>query len=86
MNLYGAPAMTSREFTSYQFKTIVSLSVTVVPPLGDNDSSKLINLGTNRWSFKAEMGFARARGPWVFEFMGCVVVHRQHELPQRQHA
>jgi hypothetical protein len=63
MNLYGAPAMTPRKFPRIKFKTIVGVSVTVVPPLGKSDSSKLINLGTNRWSFKTEMGFARARGP-----------------------
>ena len=72
INLYGAPAMTPREFASYQLKTIVGLSVSVVPPLGQYDPAKLINLGTNRWSFKTEMGFSRARGPWVFEAMAGV--------------
>jgi hypothetical protein len=72
MNLYGAPAMTPREYASYQWKTIVGVSATVVPPLGEYDSTKLINLGTNRWSFKTELGFARSRGQWVFEAMAGV--------------
>jgi Putative MetA-pathway of phenol degradation len=69
MNLYGAPAMTPREFASYRLQTIVGVSITVVPPLGQYDSTKLINLGTNRWSFKPEVGFSHAIGPWVVEAM-----------------
>jgi Putative MetA-pathway of phenol degradation len=69
VNLYGAPAMTLKEFAAYQHRTIVGVSVTVVPPLGQYDSTKLINLGTHRWSFKPEVGFSRAYGKWVVEGM-----------------
>ena len=34
MNLYGAPSMTPQQFASYQHRTIVGVSVTVAPPLG----------------------------------------------------
>lgn len=69
MNLYGAPSMTPQEFAAYRHRTIVGVSVTVAPPLGQYDSSKLINLGTNRWSFKPEVGVSRAYGKWVVEAM-----------------
>ena len=72
MNIYGAPAMTLKEFASYQHRTIVGVSVTVAPPLGQYDSTKLINLGTNRWSFKPELGLSRAFGQWVVEAMAGV--------------
>jgi outer membrane putative beta-barrel porin/alpha-amylase len=72
MNLYGAPAMTPKEFASYQFGTILGVSVTVAPPLGQYDSAKLINLGNHRWSIKPEVGLSRARGPWVLEMMAGV--------------
>jgi Putative MetA-pathway of phenol degradation len=72
MNLYGAPAMTPKEFASYQHETIVGISLTVAPPLGQNDPAKLINLGTNRWSFKPEIGFSQAHGQWVVEAMAGV--------------
>ena len=39
---------------------------------GSTDSAKLINLGTNRWSFKPEVGISRSRGKWVFEGMAGV--------------
>ena len=69
VNLYGAPAMTPREFAAYSQRTIVGVSVTVAPPLGQYDSTKLINLGTHRWSVKPELGFSRAAGSWVVELM-----------------
>src|SRR4249919_2079846 len=43
VNLYGAPAMTPKAFASYGQRTIVGVSVTVVSPLGQYDSAKLIN-------------------------------------------
>ena len=72
VNLYGAPAMTPKEFASYRQETIVGLSISVVPPLGQYDSTKLINLGTNRWSFKPELGYSRTLGQWVVEAMAGV--------------
>jgi hypothetical protein len=69
MNVYGAPSMTPQEFASYRHRTIVGVSVTVAPPLGQYDSSKLINLGTHRWSVKPEVGLSRAYGKWVVEAM-----------------
>ena len=72
MNLYGAPSMTPQAFASYRQQTILGVSVTVVPPLGQYDSAKLINLGTNRWSFKPELGVSRAYGRWVVEGMAGV--------------
>ena len=72
VNLYGAPAMTPREFASYVQQTIVGVSIVVAPPLGQYDSGQLINVGTNRWSFKPEFGFSRTRGSWVLEGMAGV--------------
>jgi len=72
MNLYGAPSMTPKAFASYNRRTIVGLSVTVAPPLGQYDNTKLINLGANRWSIKPELGLSRAYGPWVIEAMAGV--------------
>lgn len=69
VNLYGAPAMTPKEFASYQQRGIVGVSLTVAPPLGQYDPAKLINLGTNRWSFRPELGLSRTSGKWVVEMM-----------------
>jgi len=72
MNLYGAPAMVPKAFAGYRQRMLVGVSLTIAPPLGQYDSAKLINLGTNRWSFKPEVGISRARGKWVFEGMAGV--------------
>ena len=44
----------------------------MAPPVGQYDSTKLINLGTHRWSVKPELGLSRAFGRWVVEAMAGV--------------
>jgi hypothetical protein len=72
VNLYGAPATAPKNFGAYRMKTIVGVSVAVAGPRGPYDNTKVINLGTNRWSIKSEVGYARAMGPWVLELMAGV--------------
>jgi len=72
VNLFGGPAMELKEFASYKPKTNIGASIRILPPLGQYDSSKLINLGTNRWSFKPEIGVTRALGRWSLEFYAGV--------------
>ena len=67
VNLFGAPALSAKEFASYQQDLIVGVSLQVSAPLGQYDDSKLLNLGNNRWSFKPELGISKAWGPWTFE-------------------
>jgi Putative MetA-pathway of phenol degradation len=67
VNLFGAPAMTLKEFAAYRAKTVVGVSLTVGTPVGQYDSTKYINLGANRWSFRPEVGIALTQGPWTFE-------------------
>jgi hypothetical protein len=69
VNLYGAPAMAPAQFANYSLKTVVGASVTMVPPIGSYDDSRLLNIGSNRWSAKPELGLSHAMGPWVFEAM-----------------
>jgi hypothetical protein len=72
INVYGAPAIAPRDFASYRLPTLVGVSLVVAPPLGQYSSDRAINLGTNRWSFKPELGVAHPMGPWVLELMGGV--------------
>ena len=55
----GAPAVTREEFAKSSPNTIVGASVTVIAPTGQYFNNKLINLGTNRWSFKPEIGLSQ---------------------------
>jgi len=57
INLWGNPAMTASEFAKRTHRTlIVGTSLTMASPSGQYDNTKLINIGTNRWSFKPEIG------------------------------
>ena len=67
VNLYGAPALSFEEFKSYRQDTIIGVSLQVTAPLGQYDSDQLVNIGTNRWSFKPEVGISKALGRWTFE-------------------
>jgi hypothetical protein len=72
VNLFGAPAMTPRQFAAYRPKVNVGASITVVMPLGQYYSDKLVNLGSNRWGFKPEVGITRTWGKWRAEwYMGA---------------
>jgi hypothetical protein len=67
LNLYGAPALSLKEFASYQQDTIIGASVQLSVPTGQYDADKLINIGGNRWFVKPELGFSKVWGPWTLE-------------------
>jgi hypothetical protein len=75
VNLKGGPAMQLSEFSKWVEKSLMGLSVKVAPPTGQYDPNRLINWGSNRWSFKPEFGYSRRRkhlvvdgyaGVWLF--------------------
>lgn len=68
MNFIGAPALTAAEFKDYRQDFILGASLRVTAPLGQYNYDKLVNIGTNRWSLKPEIGFSKAVGPWTVEF------------------
>ena len=69
LNIYGAPALSVKEFAAYRQDLIVGVSMQVSAPLGQYDESKLLNLGNNRWSFKPELGISKAWGQWTLELV-----------------
>jgi hypothetical protein len=72
VNLVGAPALTPQRFATFQRRTIVGFSLTTLVPLGQYSAGKLINIGTNRWSFKPEVGLSETFGNWRMEFFAGV--------------
>jgi len=73
--LKGGPVHSLREFDDYKPTTTVGLSLTVSAPTGEYNSDKLLNLGTDRWSFKPEIGMSHPFGPdqkWQGDVYGHV--------------
>ena len=75
VNLYGAPALSLPEFASYRQDLIIGASLQVSAPLGQYDPDKLVNIGTNRWSFKPELGISKALGPLTLELTTGVTLY-----------
>ena len=72
VNLLGGPALTPREFHQHKPVTTLGASLIVTAPFGEYDSTKLINLGTNRWACKPELGLSKPVGNWAFELYAGV--------------
>ncbi|PYV73256.1 MAG: hypothetical protein DMG96_23770, partial [Acidobacteria bacterium] len=71
MNLHGSPALTAREFTTSRRRTpILGTSLSVQAPSGQYANKKLINLGTNRWAFKPELGVSYPLRKFDLDFYG----------------
>jgi len=66
-NFYGAPALTLDQFRAWQQDVVIGASLRVSAPWSQYDEDRLINIGTNRWSFKPEVGVSKTFGPWTLE-------------------
>ncbi len=71
VNLYGAPPLAGQEFRDYRAKTdcetIVGIGLVMQPPTGQYFEDKLINLGSNRYTFTPQFGVVHTRGKWSGE-------------------
>lgn len=67
VNLLGGPALSAREFAVHKATTTLGVSVTVSAPTGQYSPEKLVNIGTNRWAVKTELGVSCPSGAWTFE-------------------
>jgi len=79
VNFYGAPALKAAEFKSYQQDLIIGASLQVSVPAGQYDSAKLVNIGTNRWYFKPELGVSKALGPWTLELTAAATLFTNND-------
>jgi hypothetical protein len=57
MIIIGVEALELKDFIKHQPKKFkFGVGIRITPPLGQYDSAKLINLGSNRWTFKLGVG------------------------------
>jgi hypothetical protein len=69
MLLKGGPALNAEQFANADTTTSIGLSLSMTAPTGQYDPSKLLNLGSDRWSFKPELAVSKPVGSdqrWVF--------------------
>jgi hypothetical protein len=82
INFVGSPALTRSEMRTYRQSTVVGMQLMVSLPLGQYYPERLINLGTNRWSFQSRLGLSQSVGSrWVFEgYAGATVFTTNHDF------
>jgi len=67
LNFAGAPPLFIQDFRGYTPQKISGVSLQIFTPTGQYDPERLINLGSNRWVFKPQWGFARYLKNWIIE-------------------
>jgi hypothetical protein len=67
VNLKGAPAMPVQKYVKWKQKVLLSAGLKIAVPTGQYDPTKLINWGTNRWSFKPEFAYSQRWNKWVLD-------------------
>ena len=70
VNVLGGPALGPAEYAAQPHTAGVGVSLTVAIPTGEYESDQLVNLGSNRWSVKPEIGLYLPLGAWSFELAG----------------
>jgi len=84
VNLKGGPAMAPQEFIKWKQKVLLGAGLKVMAPTGQYDPTKLINWGTNRWSFKPEFGYSQRLGKWVVDgYVGVWFFTTNHDYWSR---
>jgi hypothetical protein len=78
-NFYGAPAMGLKEFSTWQQDLVIGASLRVSAPWSQYDSSRLVNIGTNRWSFKPELGISKTLGQWTVEGQLAATIYTDND-------
>lgn len=79
MNFLGAPALSMQAFAGYQQDLIVGGSLQVGLPIGQYDADRLINISSNRWFIKPELGVSKAWGPWTLELATAATIFSDND-------
>jgi hypothetical protein len=71
VNLLGR-ALTPEEFARRTPSTSLGASITAIVPTGTYSPTQLLNTGSNRWTFKPEIGLEQPIGKWFTDFSAGV--------------
>ena len=76
---HGAPALSSKEWKPRPDDFVAGASVQVIAPAGQYDDDRVVNLGTNRWAVKPELGISKAWGPVSLELSSAVTFFQDND-------
>ena len=83
VNLIGAPPLEGKEYAAYRARadveTIVGTALVVQLPTGEYMNDKLINLGSNRFTFRPQLGVVHTRGKWSMELTGAAWIYTDND-------
>jgi hypothetical protein len=78
MLLKGGPALSVAQFANYKATTSLGASLTITAPTGLYHGYRILNLGSDRWSFKPEIALSHPFGreqKWEFDTYANVYVY-----------
>ena len=67
INFIGAPSLNQQEFKDYKQKTVLGFIGQVIIPTGLYNPEQLPNLGSNRWTFRNQLGVSHTMNKWILE-------------------
>ena len=83
MLLHGAPPLRGRDFATYRDdtprETLVGAGLAVHLPTGRYYHDRLINLGSNRYTFRPQAGVLHNRGKWSVEATGSAWIFTDND-------
>ena len=79
LNFFGAPALDLAQFRDFRQDLIVGASLRVTAPWGQYDDTRIVNIGTNRWSFKPELGASQALGAWICDMYAAATFYTTNQ-------
>jgi hypothetical protein len=78
VNLIGSPALPPKDFQKFEEHTVIGASIVISVPVGQYYPSKLINLGSNRWGFKPELGLSHRDGRLFYEIYSGIWMYTKN--------
>jgi hypothetical protein len=83
VNLVGGPPLSGQAYAehrrSHEVETIVGAAISVQLPTGEYLEDKLINLGSNRFTIRPQLGVQHRRRNWTFEATASMWLHTDNE-------
>lgn len=77
--LAGAPASGAPANDGKKSNTIFGVAVAISVPVGEYESDKLLNLGTNRYYIRPQLGVLHTRGKWSYELTGSTFIYTEND-------